>query len=271
MPAGEIGDHEVGEFRLLEQEPQRGEHAVAGHEVGFLAEKPQGHHRGVGFGERHVAALTVEKQPIDELERLRALQGDVAGDQRVEAAAGLGLFGRQAVAREQPADPLGIGHGTAHAEHRGIEPAAVGLHLRIFDPGQQLRGVHLVLQSADVGVRSDGELVVGIPGERVVFVLQVVLKEGEAVGALLRQVAEPPDVGHRPVAHADGARPDEVGRLHAHQEEQRADRFLLEHDGLDRLRIGPAQARLGNEVGPLEHLHDLELALGEWPVGLRRE
>ena len=59
LPSCEVSDHEVGEFRFLEQQPQRGEHTVAGHEVRLLPEEPQRHDRCVGLGERHLAWFSV--------------------------------------------------------------------------------------------------------------------------------------------------------------------------------------------------------------------
>ncbi|MFM7141911.1 MAG: hypothetical protein ACKO2K_08370, partial [Alphaproteobacteria bacterium] len=61
----------------------------------------------------------------------------------------------------------------------------------------------------------------------------MLLEEGEPVSTLLGQRGQGPQVLDGPVADPDRTRPDECRRLEPHQEIERADRLLLEHDRLD--------------------------------------
>jgi hypothetical protein len=247
------------------------EHPLARDDVRLLAKEAQRHDGRVRLGERDVGAGPLEEASVDEVEPLGPTERDVAGDEGIEAAANLGRVRSEGIALENPADPLAILGGAADTEHRRVEPAPIRLHLRIFDPAEEPGGVHPALEFLDVGVGRDGELVVGVAGERVILVLEVILEEGQPVAPLLRQAPELSQVGDRPVADEDRTRPDELRRLDGHEQKQRPDRLVLEQDGFEPPGIRAQQSRRLDRGRPLEHLDDLELPLGERAIGSRRE
>ena len=271
LPAGEIGDYEIGKLRLRQQQSQRCEHAVARHALRLLAEKSQRHHRRVGFGEGDLAAATVQEEFVDQVEAVGPPQRDITRDQGIEAAADLRLLRAEVLVGEDRADPFGIGLGAAGAEHGGVEPPPVGLHLGILDPLQELRRIHPVGQAADIGIGCDGELVIRVAGERLVGVFQVPLKERQTIGPLLREGRKFSQVLDGPLADRDRTRPDELRRLDTHEQEERAHRLLLQQDRFDRRAVGGGVSGVGDEVGALEHFDDGELALGQRPLGARRQ
>ena len=79
----------------------------------------------------------------------------------------------------------------------------------------------------DVLVCRNSELVVGITGERVILVLEILLKEGKPIGTRLGQATDFFQVRHRPIADGDRARPEQFGRLDAHDQKECTGWFLL--------------------------------------------
>ena len=84
------------------------------------------------------------------------------------------------------------------------------------------------------GVGHLGKFVVGVAGQHFVGVFQIVLKEGQPIGAFLGQLDRLGDVGLPALADGDRRAPVDRRRVDAHDQERRADRAVAEIDRFDR-------------------------------------
>ena len=162
-------------------------------------------------------------------------------------------------------DRRSIFFGAADAEHRGIQPAAVGLHVWITNPAEELRCIHPILQASDIVVGSHGKLVVGIAGEDRIGVFEMLLKKRQPIRAAHRQGGQFEQIVDHPLVDRDRARPDQLRRLDPQQEKQRANRLVFQKNRFDLRHL--ADRLLLDKLCPFEHLSHLEDALGKRSVG----